>query len=239
MNKEDLLAMKLHLMALTSNSSAGDAEDDCPDDEAFMLFMEGKLASATADRLARHVATCPRCHLAYTALRETEVIDGPPVPAHLIKRARELVSPPLAAVVLKMLKGALQVISFEGVELSPSMGLSAEPAQLRGEGDAGASEVVEIASPTTLVETISLQKIEPADVRISICPSPTIAELEKTFRIDLWHGDVLVQSWPLEQSVLALEPVSMGQYRLSVMEFETARGVDPLTAGTIDIEVQA
>ncbi len=257
MKEHDIISLTLQKLSLGVHGSSGSA-GDCPDDETFGAFIDGELEEGAAKRFCDHVTSCPHCHTTLAALKETEGIDGPPVPARLTASAKDLVSPPLGALVsaplarlaLKLLDGALAIVDLAGIEVVGGLDHAAQPvrsgssttaenAAQAGVSPAERAEILELAPSVPAVKRIIMQKIDPDDVKISIQPkNEQIARTGYTFRLELLRGDTLLQSWPLESGLLSLEPVTTGRYSLEILEIPSAGGGRPERICTIDINLQ-
>jgi len=249
MKDKDRHSSILNALALSARSSK-DTPDDTPetslDDEPFAAFIDGTLDETDAARVRAHIASNPEAWIAYQALKETESIDGPPVPAHLIRAAKDLVKGPSRAanLVVRLLKGALELLDLKGLELNSPPSTAAEPVRSAAASAARqGAERIEITSSVQGIEGISLQKIEPSDVRITLEPTRDADDTDgrtvgRTLRVDLMQDDTLIQSWPLEADTLSLEPVTIGCYTLRVFEHDTRCGAAPTEIGTISIELQ-
>lgn len=249
MKDKDRLSSILNALALSARSSEDRPDatpESFPDDETIAAFIDGTLDETDAARVRAHIASNPEAWIAYQALVETENIDGPPVPAHLIRAAKDLVgsrtpaAKSAAAVVVRMLKGTLELLDLKGLEVNVPPSAAAEPVR---SGAASAArqgaERIEITSSIAGLEGLSLQKIEPSDVRITLEPTRDGENAEgRTLRVDLMHDDTLIQSWPLEGDTLSLEPVTLGCYTLKVFEHDTHCGASPVEIGAIAIELQ-
>ena len=250
MKEHDIISLTLQKLSLGAHGSSGSA-GDCPDDETFGAFVDGKLEDGAAKRFCDHVTSCPHCHTALAALKETEGIDGPPVPARLLAAARELVSARLgervsaqlrvqaARLALKLIDGALAIVDLAGIEVVGGLDRAAQPVRSGSSAPAERAEILELAPSVPVVERITMQRIDADDVRISIQPEvKQITSPGKIFRLDLLCGDTLLQSWPLENKLLSLEPVTTGRYSLEILEVPSAGGGRPERICTIDIDLQ-
>ena len=245
MKKEDLTSLNLRALGLGAGVPHPDP-GGCPDDETFAAFYDGVLSEKDAAPVRSPLAECTACLRAFRALKETEAIEGPPVPAHLIAGAFRLApiaeikkaAEPVGRAVIRILKSALEVLKLDNIELGA--GLQPAHEAVRSGGGKPAAELLEIKSPLPVVERITLQKIEPDDVRLTVCPSgDAVSQPGFRHRIDLFKDDSLIQSWPLEEGELPLEPVAKGLYRLDVIRIEEAPGAMPETIGSIDITLEA
>jgi|GEM_PF-2136043 len=240
MNDKDRKSSILNTLALSASSSK-----DRPDDETFAAFIDGTLDETDAARVRAHIASNPESWIAYQALAETEKIDGPPVPAHLIRAAKDLVkggapaTESAAGLVVRLLKGALELLELRGLELNAPPSTAAEPVRSTAPSAAAQeAERIEITSSVQGIEGITLQKIEPSDVRIILEPTRDAdGSGGRTLRADLVQDDTLIQSWPLEGDTLSLEPVTIGRYTLKIFELDTRCGASPTEIGSISIEL--
>ena len=245
MKDKEHLSSILNALALSATSS-DDTPEAYPDDETFAAFIDGTLDEKEAARFRAHLSSNPESWIAYQALKETEAIDGPPVPAHLIRAAKDLIRQDApakggaAGLVVRLLKGALELLDVKGLTVDGSTTAAAEPVRSAGDSaENGGSERIEITTPIQGIEGISLQKIEPSDVRITLEPSADSGSAEgRIMRIDLLQDDTLVQSWPFEGDTLSLEPVTVGSYTLKVFEHDIRCGASPVEIGTIAIDLQ-
>lgn len=242
MTDNDEISIKLRALRYFRKKKSA-ASCGCPDDEVFSAFMDGLLPEKDAAQIRTHIATCPECHAVCSALRETEQIEGPPVPAEQIARAKALRPPHPATIVLRLLKGALEVVKLSGLSEAFLPQGAAEPVR-SGDGRSPLSaEIVELAPEGHAVEQVVLQKIEPSDVRITVKPRADMIskpDSDSVFRIDLLKGDDLLQSWPVEADTLSLEPVTTGRYTMQVLQLETrSGGYRSRTLGLIDLDLQA
>ncbi len=242
MTDNDEINIKLGALRYFRNRK-NDSSGDCPDNEEFAAFLDNLLPEIDTSRIRRHIASCPECHSVCSVLKETEGIEGPPVPAAQIARAKALLPSKPTQVVLQLLKGALQIKKLKGLAQQALPQAAMEPVRSGDGRSAKATEIVELAPRDHAVKQVVLQKIEPSDVRITVMPRSdliTRPDKGKVFRIDLLKDDTLLQSWPLESESLSLEPVTFGHYTMEILEVERKdASCRPRPLGSIDIDLQA
>lgn len=255
MKEKDIVSS--HLRALACGAGLPPERlQACPDDETFGAFVDGTLDEAASSLIHAHIAECPVCSTAFKAIKEADKVDAE-VPTALIEDAKKMVAArPMEAVrkvgaraagivekiAVGLLEGALKVLDLEGLRVTAGLEPSPEPVRSTGAATPppGATAILEVASAIPQIDRVALQKIEPADVRITVKPAAVeVDRAGKLYRVDLFKDETLMQSWPLGPEVLAMEPVTLGRYALQVIELEAARGAAPDVIGTIDIRLES
>lgn len=207
--------IELRLEALTFQKSPL----ECPSASLFAAFMEERLGSEEEDAIRNHLTQCQDCNMAYHAWVETEGIEGPPVPAKLLEAARNLPIPAVKRIVMKLLDKALQVMNPLDLCLKPmpEAGLG-----LTRKGAAQADdqyELVEINPDLPYLETIQIQHLAGKNaIKVRMIPSKSLKDEERQIRVDIYDEANLIQSWPIYDDGVSLNPLERGGYRLEVKE---------------------
>lgn len=222
-DKIDPIELKLKALALRSR---GKGKEGCPSDEPFAAYMDGRLEGEEAEKIRAHVTGCADCHQAYTIWMESLPGDGPPVPARLLQAAQALAGPPLKRVVVKLLKKAFEILNPEEVALRPAMG-----ALSRGSGEEGRYEFADIESDVPCLDAVRIQHLE--DTGTLKVTLKRAMDDESRVRVDVYAGETMVQSWPLGNEGVSLNPLEKGTYRINVVE-QAGR---PL--GTMELDLRA
>ncbi len=167
-------------------------------------------------------------------------------------------------VVLKLFENTIELLKWPGFNI-PGSEPAAVPirSDINTDPSARRGEIIELTSSIPLIDGISLQKLGTEEMRITVQPRVDEARLPgKAYRVDLYacrwkslnmelmkkkgvpllvnlpEEESLIQSWPLEEEPLSLEPVTLGCYTLQVVMLDTGSG-DPATIlGSIDIELK-
>ena len=238
-NRKDLIELKLEALALGGREAASAPLEACPDDETFAAFMQGTLPQKDTDRWRAHAARCPDCVLAITAWRETEGIEGPPVPAHLLVAARRLVKKPVTRLVLELFDRAFRILNPGDVRHQLVLNQSASVT--RGEGGDERHESVELHPEVPGLEAIRIQHLEHRHaLKVTLVVDPKLDEEQrKRLRVDVYSDVSLIQSWPLYLEGTSLNPLEKGVYRLSVMEIEPSSDQHQFrTLGTVELDLK-
>jgi len=213
-NKND--EIELRLEALTFQKSPS----DCPSESSFAAFMEERLRPEEEKTIRNHITQCQDCNMAYHAWIETEGIEGPMVPAKLLEAAKNIPIPAVKRIVMKLLDKAFQIMNPLDLCLKP-LPESGLGATRKGNTQAEDQyEMVEIKPDLPYIETIQVQQLTSAGaLKVRLIPSaPSKEEDSRRIRVDIYNETNLIQSWPLYQDGVSLNPLERGGYRLEIKE---------------------
>jgi len=224
MNENDPIELKLEALKFMGREENDKGLESCPSDETFAAYMEDHLPNEEAETIKSHITSCSDCNLVYSAWLETNGIEGSPVPAELLEKARSLIKPPITHLAMKLLKKAFKIINPEDVSLKSAPQAALGATRKSGALPSDQYEIVEIKSELPYIETVQVQHLEDSDsLKLTLIPSKdSQADDLNKIRIDIYQDSRLVQSWPLYMEGTSLNPLEKGKYRIALVKISPA-----------------
>jgi hypothetical protein len=224
MNREmDPIELKLKALELRGLTETC---PDCPSDETFAAYMDGRVTGKEADEIKTHILDCRACLIAYRAWQESDATEGPPVPEKVLERARALVKPPLTRVALRMFKKAFELLNPGELSLAGKTQPAAVPSRGAESKAEHQYEIVELKPDLPPIETVQIQHLEDTGtLKVTLFPSSDAGEESLArLRVDVFCDENIVQSWPLYREGTALSNLEEGMYRFELLEITPAAG---------------
>lgn len=214
--------IEIILQALRHNPQKTESqqENECPSDELFGAFADGHIDGDEAEKLRGHIAGCSQCHLAYTMWQEIDKSESKPVPADLMKAAKALYKPSLTRIAVKLFKKTFELLNPGEISLSDSFQPAVEGVRRRQETlPEHHYEYVDIACALPGLDSLKIQLLEGTGLlKISLLALSTVADDKAAkLRIEVLRNDKRIQSWPVKEDGVELNPLAKGVYQIQLV----------------------
>jgi hypothetical protein len=191
-----------------------------PDEELLACFLEGKLSEREAGELKAHLVSCQDCLEALAFNPQLRVEETQEVPAELVSRVKNLVSPQsnhsLLEIFIRFKDKAMEIISTTGDVL---VGQELVPAPvLRSRAIKDFKDEVTILKDFEDIRLeLKLENKSPQAFNlIVVAKEKGTQEIVKDLRVSLFKDDIELESYLIDAAAVIFEHVLLGKYTVEV-----------------------
>jgi hypothetical protein len=198
-------------------------EEDHPDEEALISFLEGKLPLEEAEAFKVHLTRCEDCaEVVGLSLTSSNTPDNE-LPVRLVNLAREkfgVKDAPALEIILKLKEKMLEVLSASGEILLGQEMLPAAVLRSRNINEFK-DEVVILKDFKDIRVQIKIENKSGKYFNLNIqAKSKQGKEVIKDLRVTLFKEDIELESYLNDSGVVIFEHVLLGKYKVELADLE-------------------